>query len=90
MQIPLHSLILHNRQEAVRLKNVSFWERLFIKLFRIGASKHTRIDSVGGGIKNTFASLLGSKIWGAKRAFPQFAKKSFRSQYVKKDKKSSL
>ncbi len=90
VQIPLHSLILHNRQEAVRLKSVSFWERLFIKLFRIGASKHTRIDSVGGGIKNTFASLLGSKVWGAKRTFPQFAKKSFRSQYLQKNKKSSL
>lgn len=84
VKIPLHELILFNRKKAVEQKKVGFMERMIIRAFRFGSLRSNRMDLVGGRIKNFFFSILGSRIWGKKRSFPKFAKKSFRQQYAEK------
>ena len=85
VKIPLHDLILENRRLAVTNEFSPLTERRIISAFEYGASKASRMDMVGGGIKNFILSLLGSRIWGKKRKFPKFAKESFRTQYRKRN-----
>jgi L-lactate dehydrogenase complex protein LldF len=83
VRIPLHELILENRQRAVAKDYFPITERLVMQVYGFGAAKASRMDALGGGIKNFFMSLLGSRVWGNKRTFPKFAKESFRTQYKK-------
>lgn len=87
VKIPLHELILKNRQLAVTRKKVSFFEKNLMSLFTYAASKSSRMDMVSGNLKNSLFSLSGKRVWGDKRRFPKFAKKSFRSQFLKKNRK---
>jgi len=84
VKIPLHELILENRQRAVSKNYFPLSDRLLMQAYSYGSAKSSRLDFVGGGIKNFVMGLLGSKIWGNKRIFPKFAKESFRTQYKKR------
>ncbi|MDA3882197.1 MAG: lactate utilization protein B [Bacteroidales bacterium] len=87
VKIPLHELILKNRQLAVSGKKVSFFEKNLMSLFTYAASNSSRMDMVSGNLKNSFFSLSGNRVWGDKRTFPKFSKKSFRSLFLKKNRK---
>ncbi len=84
VKIPLHELIHENRVRAVSQNYFPLTEQIGMKAFAFAASKASRIDAVGGGLKNFVLNLLGTKLWGNKREFPKFAKQSFRSQYKKR------
>lgn len=84
VKIPIHSLIHQNRVKAVTDNYFPLAEQVGMKGFAFVASKPRLMDSVGGGVKNFLARLVGSSVWGKKRALPTFAKQSFRTQYKKK------
>ncbi|MFO7868842.1 MAG: lactate utilization protein B [Bacteroidales bacterium] len=88
VKIPLHELILKNRQLAVSGKKTSFFEKNLMSLFTYAASNSSRMDMVQGNLKNSFFSLSGNRVWGDKRTFPKFAKNSFRNVYLKKNRKT--
>jgi L-lactate dehydrogenase complex protein LldF len=86
VRIPLHELLIKNRQRSVAQNQTALAEQMAMKIFGFTAGSSQRMDIVGGGIKNFFFGLFGSKIWGKKRTFPKFAKNSFRKQYLKNKK----
>jgi len=81
VKIPLHELILENRKRAVSTNQIPAKEKMLMKAFRIGTSQAWMMDIVGGSIKNFFFNIFAKNVWGKKRSFPKFAKKSFRQQY---------
>ena len=59
-------------------------EKPIIDGFTFFTKKACRTDCVGGDVKNLAAKCLGKNVWGSKRSFPKFAKKSFRKLYKNK------
>lgn len=86
VKIPLHDLIHENRVRAVAHNYFPLTEQIGMKAFEFAASKSWRMDAISGTIKNMVLSIVGSSLWGKKRAFPKFAKQSFRKQYKKREK----
>ena len=79
-KIPLHELLLHNRNLSVQRKNHNMWN-LIINLFRFFASKQNKLDMFSGRLKNTIFKI-GKNIWGKHRDLPVFSKQTF-SNYWK-------
>jgi len=78
VKMPLNDLILENRKLAVEGGYFSSLEKSLVGGFTFFTKSAGRMDCVGGGMKNLAAKCLGKNVWGSKRQFPKFAKKSFR------------
>ncbi|OYT16837.1 MAG: iron-sulfur cluster-binding protein [Bacteroidetes bacterium 4572_77] len=87
VKIPLHDLLLRNRKDAVDKKYTTNMEQVMVKGWEKVMLKPKLIDIFGGKTKNFFASLFFKKAWGAKRELPKMADKSFRQQWLEKQKK---
>ncbi len=79
VKMPLNDLILENRKLAVEGNYFSKFEKPIIDGFTFFMKKASREDIVGGTMKNIATKCIGKDAWGKKRAFPKFAKKSFRT-----------
>ncbi|MCE1200496.1 MAG: lactate utilization protein [Bacteroidia bacterium] len=77
VNIPLHHMLLLNRQEAVSKKIVPKNERFQLKNASSILLNRNRLDMVGGGFKNKVLRYFVEKQWGDRRVLPQFAPKSF-------------
>lgn len=77
VNIPLHHMLLLNRQEAVNKKIVPKNERFQLKNASSILLNRNRLDMVSGGMKNKVLRYFVSKQWGDRRELPQFAPKSF-------------
>lgn len=84
VKMPLNDLILENRKLAVQGGYFHAMEKPIIDGFTFFTKKACRTDCVGGDVKNLAAKCLGKNVWGSKRSFPKFAKKSFRKLYKNK------
>jgi L-lactate dehydrogenase complex protein LldF len=78
-KIPLHHLLLHNRDRSNRKKPLSFWN-IFVKIFTIITSQRKLMDLFNGQFKNTTFKSIKST-WGNFREIPVFKQKSFSKQW---------
>ncbi|MBK9291941.1 MAG: lactate utilization protein [Bacteroidetes bacterium] len=82
VNIPLHHMLLINRQEAVNEKLVPGNERFQLKQASSILMNRKRLDMAGSGMKNKVLRYFAAKQWGAKRELPLFAKKSFSQKWI--------
>ncbi|MGD9929672.1 MAG: LutB/LldF family L-lactate oxidation iron-sulfur protein [Mangrovibacterium sp.] len=83
VKIPLHNLLLFNRRDAVKQGNGTFAWNMGMKAFEYAFSKRSRLDAVGGNLKNRLG-LLGKNALGDQKELPKFAEKSFSQQWKSK------
>jgi len=81
VRIPLHNLLLYNRQQAVEKRcnnsaeKAAFWGWKQVMLSR------KLMNAGGGNAKNNVFAMIMSGIWGKDRALPVFPKKNFSQQW---------
>jgi L-lactate dehydrogenase complex protein LldF len=80
VKIPLHELLLANRNEAVKNGNTTAGERFAMKNMKRVLTKRNWMN-MGGGVKNWLAGQLFSKAWGPRRKFPRLESKTFNKLY---------
>jgi len=76
VKIPLHHLLLLNRQKYVEQQNDNFAWKTGMKAYAYAFKKRKNLDAVNGSIKNS-ALKLNKNILGKQKEFPLFANKSF-------------
>ncbi len=81
VKIPLHELLLVNRQYAVKKGYFTFSEKQGISLSTKGMKSRKMMDMVGGNMKNMLAKSFLSKTWGPRRDLPKFSDKSFNKMW---------
>ncbi|MEJ2595965.1 MAG: lactate utilization protein B [bacterium] len=77
VNIPLHELLLVNRQYAVKNGYTSFVEKQGMKLSAWGMHSRRKMDMAGGKLKNKMAHSILTNTWGPRRDLPKFSEKSF-------------
>jgi L-lactate dehydrogenase complex protein LldF len=78
IKIPLHELILYNRELLIKKKivgNFSGWN-IFMKYNAFFMGNRKVMDAFGFRQKKSFLSFLLKKQWGNRRSLPDFARKS--------------
>jgi L-lactate dehydrogenase complex protein LldF len=84
VKIPLHELLLHNRQEAVSKKYISIFWRYVNKGWKTAMMHRWMLDKPGSKLKNRVVKRFGRKPWGPRRTLPRFAPKSFKEVWQEK------
>ncbi len=85
VKIPLHMLLLLNRNDSVKEGYVTGSEKRSMKGMKKMMLKRKYMDMGGFGVRNyVFKKYLGSN-WGPHRELPPLAKKSFNTLYKEKD-----
>lgn len=79
-------MLLLNRRDAAATHENTKAEDLGWKIWKVGMLKRSRMDRMGGKIKNFFLKLLFKKIWGKYRTMPEVAPKSFAKLWEEKKK----
>lgn len=87
VKIPLHELLLVNRNYVVKKGSTPFVEKQGIKWSATGLNSRKIMNIVGGKMKNNLASSFLKRNWGSRRDLPKFSNKSFNEQWKEKDKK---
>lgn len=77
VKIDIHKMLLLNRRDAVTQEENSKTENLGWKIWKTGMAKRSRMDMIGGKLKNFFLKTLFRKIWGKYREMPVISPKSF-------------
>jgi L-lactate dehydrogenase complex protein LldF len=77
VKIPLHELLLINRNEAVNKKLVSSSDRFIIINSTRFLNSRKLLDMTNGGTKNMVLKYFVAKSWGTRREMPVLPKKSF-------------
>ena len=78
VRIPLHEMLLVNRNEAVNSGIVKASERISMIGMKHFLMKRKRMDMVNSRFKNIGMQLMFKSAWGSRRELPKFARKSFR------------
>ena len=86
VKIDIHKMLLLNRRDAVVEHDNSKAEDIGWKIWKAGMQKRSRMDMVGGKIKNFFLKVLFKKIWGNYRSMPEVAPKSFSQLHEERNK----
>jgi len=77
VKIDIHKMLLLNRRDAVVEQDNTKTENIGWRLWKAGMLKRSRMDMIGGKLKNFFLKTLFRKVWGKYRAMPVIAPKSF-------------
>lgn len=80
-KIPLHELILHNRQVSSQRSPKFFW-KMGIKFFRIFTAEQNKSDIFIYKFKNIIFNL-GKNKWGKYRVLPEFKQHTFSNYWEK-------
>ena len=80
VKIPLHELLLVNRNEAVKKGYTTGSERFVMKNMKKVLMKRSRMN-MGGGMKNWLAARFFAGAWGPRREFPRLESKTFNKLY---------
>jgi L-lactate dehydrogenase complex protein LldF len=83
VHIPLHEMLLLNRKIAVEQYHESPVWKIGMKGFGYVFRKRSRLDTLGGKIKNTILNSSGSAL-GKNKKNPQFSGSSFSQQWKNK------
>ena len=78
IKIPLHELLLYNRNEAVTKKYISYSWRTIVSGWKMVMLHRWMIDKPSSGLKNKMIHQVGRKMWGKRRTIPKIAPKSFK------------
>ena len=78
MKIPLHELLLYNRNETVKRGYTKSSWKFIMKAWTIAMKRRWIIDKTGPGLKNRFMKMFFAKLWGPRRDLPRFADKNFK------------
>ncbi len=84
VKIPIHELLLVNRDDAVRNGYYTFFDKKSIQVSTRFLLSRKKLDMFGGKMKNFGAGLFVEKIWGPRRELPEFAEKSFSKLWKEK------
>ena len=84
VKIPLHELLLVNRDDAVRNGFYTYFDKASIKVSTKFLLSRKKLDMFGGKMKNFGAGLFAEKAWGPRRDLPEFAEKSFSQLWKEK------
>jgi len=84
VNIPLHDMLLENRNDSVKQGFTTSSERLTMKGWKKTMKSRSMMDLVGGNIKNMAVKQVFHKAWGSRRSLPEFAEKSFKKQFKRK------
>jgi len=85
VKIPLHELLLVNRNDAVKDGFISFKEMQGIKWATKALDSRKLMNMASGKTKNMLAAKFATKAWGSKRSFPKIANKSFNELWKEKE-----
>lgn len=85
VKIPIHELLLFNRNKSVKKGQYTFFEKQTIKISSRALRSRRMLDLLSGGTKNKIANIAIGKKWGPRRELPEFAPKSFSQQWKEKN-----
>lgn len=81
VRIPLHNLLLYNRQLSVEKRYNNVAERAAFWGWKQVMLNRKLMDAGGGNLKNAAFTLMMKGIWGKDRALPVFPKQNFSQQW---------
>jgi L-lactate dehydrogenase complex protein LldF len=84
VHIPLHELLLYNRNETVNKGFPKQIWKLIMRSWKVVMLHRWMIDKTGAGIKNKAFRIFFKKWWGPRRELPKFAEKSFKQLWLEK------
>ncbi len=87
VKIPLHDLLLENRNHAVKNGLYTFLEKQTICISSRALRSRRMLDLLSGYTKNNLMKFSVSKSWGPRRELPKIAPKSFGQIWKEKKKK---
>lgn len=85
VKIPLHELLLVNRNDAVKKGYFTFIEQQGIKWSTMALNSRKMVDMVSGKTKNKLAGMFAPNAWGPRRELPKMADKSFSQLWKEKE-----
>lgn len=77
VKIPIHNMLLYNRQEAIRNNLYSTSESWSMYFYKKAMLKRATMDKGGATIKNFMLKQFFKSLWGERRVLPEVAIKSF-------------
>jgi L-lactate dehydrogenase complex protein LldF len=77
VKIPLHDLLLHNRNDAVKAGYSTLTWKTIVFGWKKAMLNRWIIDLFGSKAKNLGMNLVANKLWGPRRDLPVFKQKSF-------------
>ncbi|MBB2149835.1 LutB/LldF family L-lactate oxidation iron-sulfur protein [Pedobacter gandavensis] len=86
VKIDVHKMLLLNRRDAVADNQNTKVEEIGWNAFTTTMQKRSRMDMLGGKMKNFFLKFFFKKTWGKYRNMPEVAPKSFAKLYEEKKK----
>jgi L-lactate dehydrogenase complex protein LldF len=87
VKIPLHELLLVNRNHAVKNGYNTFFEKQSIKFSSKALGSRKLLDMLSGKTKNSLLKKAITKSWGPRRELPEIAPKSFNQLWKEKHNK---
>ena len=84
VKIPIHNLLLLNRQENVKQGNHDKSEELMMKMWKYSMKRRWTMNMVSGKMKQVLLGRMFDKAWGSKRNFPEIPAKSFNQRWKSK------
>ena len=85
VKIPLHNLLLENRNKIVGSSDSMGVERFFFRNYRKMMLKRKNIEKFSSKWKNRAMGTVGMKVWGPRREPLVFARESFHQMWKKKE-----
>ena len=86
VKIPLHDLLLHNRNDSVKKGYHTFFEKKSVTISSKVLRSRKMLDLLSGNTKNSILKLTMAKSWGSRRELPKLAPKSFNQLWKEKEK----
>ncbi len=76
VEIPLHELLLVNRNKSIEQGLYSAGEKFVMRIMRM-VLMHRGLMNIGGGMKNTLFKNFFASAWGPRRELPRLEAKTF-------------
>ncbi|KHJ39169.1 lactate utilization protein B [Pedobacter glucosidilyticus] len=86
VKIDIHSMLLLNRRDAVNQKLATSSEKLGWYFWKNSMLKRSKMDLVGGKLKNFVMNTFFGKMWGKNRTLPKVEQQSFSKQWKDRNK----
>ena len=86
VKIPLHELLLLNRNHAVKKGYYTFFEKQTNNVSSKVLGSRKLLDLFSGNTKNKLMKLTVAKTWGPRRDLPELAPKSFNQLWKEREK----
>lgn len=85
VKIPIHEMLLLNRNHSVKKGYYTFFEKQTIKLSTRALKSRKMLDMLSGNTKNKAIKFAVSKTWGPRRELPEIAPRSFSQMWEEKN-----